>query len=174
MGVGCARPPAHLDQEDSQPLPCPKTWPHPRLAGGSPLLTAPITQQQGPAGYRNLSEELASMLILLLDIQPQFWPNALHHSPATSRPPLLLYPSSPPAYPQILSPERLRQSQLKRLTVEIVSLSAGLSRRSAGRELSFRSEKGTQLGSLIARQYSGRRFSLASKSRVTSQILTHL
>lgn len=83
------------------------------------------------------------MLILLLDIQPQFWPNALRHSPATSRPPLSLYPSSPLASPQIPSPERLRQSQLKRLTVEIVSLSVGLSRRSAGRELSFRSEKGT-------------------------------
>lgn len=83
------------------------------------------------------------MLILLLDIQPQFWPNALHHSPATSRPPLSLYPSSPPASPQIPSPERLRQAQLKRLTVEIVSLSVGLSKRSASRELSFRSEKGT-------------------------------
>lgn len=40
------------------------------------------------------------MLILLLDIQPQFWPNALRHSPATSRPPLSLYPSSPPASPK--------------------------------------------------------------------------
>lgn len=88
--------------------------------------------------------------------------------------PFVALSQQPPCVPQILSPERLRQSQLKRLTVEIVSLSAGLSRRSAGRELSFRSEKGTQLGSLIARQYSGRRFSLASKSRVTSQILTHL
>lgn len=99
--LGMCPAPWSLGPGGQPALPCPKTWPHPRFTGGSPLLTALIIQQQGPAGYRNLSEELAYVLILFLDIRPRFLPTALRRSPATSCPcPLLLHPSSSPVSPQ--------------------------------------------------------------------------